>query len=250
MPNDRSAARGHRIPPPPWTKPAPGRRRRSARSPLDRERIVAAALRIVDTDGVVALSIRRLAADLGTSPMAVYWHIRDKEELLDLIGEAVIESIELPAPTGDWQEQLRDVHRAMLDAVLRHPNTADLMIGRARYGRAGIQLFERLLTILLEAGLDPRSAFDAYQSLYLFLLGYVATASRTPAFIAAQRDGITYLGSLSPAVVPSISSVVPYIGSRVPREQFEVGLDVVIAGIAARLVSPGALPLSVRAEKG
>ncbi len=124
----------------------------------------------------------------------------------------------------------------MLDAVVRHPNTADLMIGRARYGTAGITLFERLLSILLEAGLSPAAAFDAYQSLYLFLLGYIATTSRTPAFVEAQREGVLYLRSLDPEAFPSIGVVAPFVGARVPTEQFETGLDVVIEGIATRLV--------------
>jgi AcrR family transcriptional regulator len=235
MPNDRAPEADRPLPPPPWVRPLHEGRRRVARAPLDRERIVASALRIVDADGVEGLSIRRLAAELGTAPMSVYWHVRDKAELLDLVGEAVLESIEIPPPEGDWREQLRSVHRAMLEAVLRHPNTADLMIGRARYGRAGIALFERLLTILLGAGLAPPAAFDAYQSMYLFLLGYIATTSRTPAFVETQRQGVLYLRSLDPGAYPAIGVVAPFVGARVPRDQFEVGLDVVIEGIAARL---------------
>ncbi len=236
MPNDRSVEDGRPLPAPPWTQLPRARRRATSRPPLDRDRVVAAALEIIDAEGVDALSIRRLAAALGTSPMAVYWHVQDKAALLDLVGEAVLDTIDVPAIDGDWQEQLRTVHRAMLDTVLRHPNAAELLIGRARYGRAGIALFERLLTILLGVGLDPKAAFDAYQSLYLFLLGYIATISRTPAFVAAQRDGIAYLRSLDAALLPAIGAVAPVIGERVPRDQFEVGLDVVIAGIAARLV--------------
>ncbi len=235
MPNDRRPE-AERLPPPPWVKPLHEGRRRTPRAPLDRARIIGAALGIVDAEGVDGLSIRRLAAELGTAPMSVYWHLRDKSELLDLIGEAVLESIEIPPAEGDWREQLRAVHRAMLDAVLRHPNTAELMTGRARYGRAGIALFERLLSILLGTGLKPKDAFDAYQSLYLFLLGYIATASRTPAFVEAQRQGILYLRSLDPAMLPAVGAVAPVVGERVPTEQFEVGLGIVIEGIAARLI--------------
>jgi AcrR family transcriptional regulator len=237
MPDDRTPADERLPPPPPWVRPLHEAKRRAPRSPLDRARIVDAALKIVDEEGVDGLSIRRLATELGSAPMSVYWHVRDKAELLDLVGEAVLESIEVPAPAGDWRTQLRAVHHAMLDAVVRHPNTADLMIGRARYGRAGITLFERLLSILLGAGLSPAAAFDAYQSLYLFLLGYIATTSRTPAFVEAQREGVLYLRSLDPEAFRSIGVVAPFVGARVPAEQFETGLDVVIEGIAARLLT-------------
>jgi TetR/AcrR family tetracycline transcriptional repressor len=224
------------APPPPWAERPYRRTRVQAAAPLDRQRIVEAGLRIVDAEGVGALSLRRLAADLRVAPMSVYWHVRDKAELLDLVGQAVLETIEIPTRRGDWRQQLRDVHGAMLDAFFRHPNTVDLMIGRARYGTAGIRLFERLLSILEEAGLGPAEAFDAYQSLYLFLLGYMATSGRTPEFREAQRQGVLYLRSLDPTDFPAISRVAPAIGLRPPVEQFEIGLDVVIEGIAARLV--------------
>ncbi len=182
------------IPPPPWA----GRRRtrRAARPALDRDRIVAAALAIVDADGPDALSLRRLADALGVTPMSLYWHLRDKAELLELVGQAVLAEIEIPPVRGDWREQLRDVHRAMIGAFLRHPNTADVLIGRARYGPAGLGLFERILAILLGAGFAPAAAFDAYQSLYLFTLGFMATSTRTPAFVNAQHEGVLYMLSL------------------------------------------------------
>lgn len=224
------------APPPPWAEPPHRRRRRPAGLPLDRARIVSAGLGIVDAEGVDALSIRRLAVELRVSPMAVYWHVRDKAELLDLIGEAVLDSIVVPPVTGDWREDLRAVHRAMLDGVLRHPDTADLMIGRARYGPSGIAMFEHLLGILRDAGLGPVEAFDAYQALYLFLLGYIASARRSPEFREAQRAGVGYLRSLDPDDFPGIAAVSPTIGLRSPAETFEVGLDIVIEGIAARLM--------------
>jgi AcrR family transcriptional regulator len=194
---------------------------------------VAAALAIVDAGGADALSIRRLAQSIGVTPMAVYWHVRNKAELLDLVGQAVLDTMVLPRPTGDWREDLRALHRAMLEGFLAHPGTADLMVGRARYGASGIRMFERFLDILLSAGLPPAAAFDAYQTLYQWLLGYIAAARRSPAFRAAQLEGLGYLRSLDPADFPSIASVAPEIGRRPPIEAFEVGLDIVIEGIAA-----------------
>ncbi len=222
-------------PPPPWVEVRTRRPRRPARPPLDRDQIVAAGLRIVDVEGVDALSLRRLASDLHVAPMSLYWHVHDKAELLDLLGGAVLASIDIPPPTGDWIEQLRGVHRAIFVAFMRHPNTADLMIGRARYGPAGLRLFERILAIALEAGLSPTAAFDAYQSLYLFTLGFAATASRSPEFVAVQREGLAYLLTLPGSQFPAIRRVAPVIGGRSFEEQFELGLDVVLAGIAERL---------------
>jgi len=226
-------------PEPPWRTPVQRRSRRGPRQQLDRERIVAAALVVVDAEGVQALSLRRLANDLGVTPMSLYWHVADKAELLELVGHAVLAEIEIPERTGGWKEQLRDVHRAMFASFLRHRNTTEILIGRARFGAGGLAAFERILAILLEAGFTSETAFDAYQSLYLFTLGFMATASRSPEFIAVQRDGAAYMASLPIETFPSIRAVTPVIGRRTLEDQFEVGLDVVIEGVAARLGGRG-----------
>lgn len=192
-------------------------------------------MRIVDDVGADAFSLRRLAEALGVTPMSIYWHVRDRSELLELVGQAVLLEIEIPPARGDWREQLRDVHRAMLAGFLRHPNVAEILIGRARYGAGGLALFERILAILLGAGFSPAAAFDAYQSLYLFTLGTMATSSRSPEFIAIQREGVQYMGTLPIDRFPAIREVVPVIGRRSLQEQFEIGLDVQVEGIAARL---------------
>jgi TetR/AcrR family tetracycline transcriptional repressor len=227
------------VPLPPWRDPLARRARRAVRTPLDRDRIVEAALRIVDREGIDRLTFRRLADDLSVTPMSIYWHVADKAELLELVGHKVLAEIVLPPRQGEWREQLRDVHRAMFAVLLRHPNTTDVLIGRARFGPAGLALFERILAILLDAGCTPAAAFDAYQSTYLFSLGFMATSSRTPEFVDIQHQGLQYMLSLPEARFPSIRAVAPRIGRRSLDEQFEIGLDVVIEGIAASLV-PGA----------
>jgi hypothetical protein len=127
----------------------------------------------------------------------------------------------------------------MLGTVLQHPNTVDILIGRARFGAAGLTLFERILSILLRAGFSPEAAFDAYQSLYLFTLGFAATSGRSAEFREVQRQGVQYLQALPEAHFPSIHVVAPVIGGRPPEEQFEIALDVVVEGIAARLPRSG-----------
>jgi AcrR family transcriptional regulator len=228
-------APGSPLPAPPWRAPVQRLPRRGPRPLLDRDRIVEAALRIVDAEGVGALSLRRLADDLGVTPMSLYWHVADKAELLELVGHAVLAEIQLPDRIGDWKEQLRDVHRAMFAAFLRHRNSTEILIGRARFGAGGLAAFERILAILLDAGFTAEAAFDAYQSLYLFTLGFMATSNRSPEFIEVQRQGAAYMLTLPTEQFPSIRAVTPVIGRRSLDEQFEIGLAVVIDGVAARL---------------
>ena len=170
--------------------------------------------------------------------MSLYWHVADKAELLELVGHAVLAEVVLPRPVGGWKQQLRDVHLAMFEAFLRHPNTTEILAGRARFGTGGLAAFERILAILLGAGFTPEAAFDAYQSLYLFTLGFMATANRRPEFLDVQRQGAAYMETLSAEQYPAIRAVVPVIGRRPPWERLEIGLDVAIDGIAVRL-GPG-----------
>ncbi len=223
------------VPPPPWlATPDRGARRRRGAA-LDRDRIVAEALGIVDAEGLDALTIRRLADALDVTPMALYWHVQDKAELLELVGQAVIAGVVQPDPAPDWRADLRAVHLAMLDGFLLHPNATDVLAGRARFGEAGLRLFERILATLLDAGFTPEAAFDAYQSLYLFTLGFMTTAVRTDEFRQGQIDGLGYMATLPEADFPSIRAVVPVIGRRPLAEQCRLGLDIVIEGIATRL---------------
>lgn len=236
VPTSAPSAEGA-LPVPPWRTPVQRRAKRGPRPQLDRGRIVARALAIIDADGIAALSLRRLADDLGVTPMSLYWHVADKSELLELVGHAVLAEIVIPDRAGEWKDQLRDIHRAMLVSFLRHRNTTEILVGRARFGPGGLAAFERILAILLDAGFTPEAAFDAYQSLYLFTLGFMTMANRTPEFIEGQRQGALYMLTLPVETFPSIRAVTPVIGRRSPDEAFEIGLDVVIEGLASRLRS-------------
>lgn len=231
----RDGASDAAVPMPPWRTEVQRRAKRGPAPQLDRPRIVARALEIIDADGVAALSLRRLADDLGVTPMSLYWHVADKAALLELVGHAVLAEVVLPERVGSWKDQLRDIHRAMFVSFLRHRNATEIVAGRARFGPAGLAAFERILAILLDAGFGELAAMDAYGVLYQFTLGFMATASRTPEFSAVQREGAAYMLTLPSGRFPSIRAVTPVIGRRSLEEQLELGLDLVIEGIAARL---------------
>ena len=86
--------RDEAIPEPPWRLNA--RQRPAPRPPLTREAVIEASLRVMDRDGMDGLSMRRVADELGSGPSSLYWHVRNKEELLQLVFERVIEELELP----------------------------------------------------------------------------------------------------------------------------------------------------------
>jgi TetR/AcrR family tetracycline transcriptional repressor len=223
----------HLIPQPPWLEPRPVRRaRRQAGSPLSRDALVAAALALADEEGLDAVTARRLAERLGVTMMAMYWHVRDKAQLLDLVGEALLAEVELPPRSGDWRADLRALLHAARAALRQHPNAAVLAFGRARYGPSGLALFERLLEILADAGFDDHDAALAYMALYTVLRGNwssEASARLDGAALAAYRD---YLASLPPDRYPRTTAIGPSLFRSDPDLFFDFALDTMIAGLA------------------
>src|SRR5207302_9338404 len=111
------------IPEPPWRLDA--RARAAPRIPLTREAIIAAAVRVLDREGMDGLSMRRVAEELGTGVASLYWHVRNKGELLQLLFERLSGEIELPDPDPSrWREQLKDVGRQFRAAAHRHRDFA------------------------------------------------------------------------------------------------------------------------------
>lgn len=217
---------------PPTMESRPVRRvRRLSTSPLGRDVIVSAALRLVDEAGLEALTVRRLGDRLGVTMMALYWHVRDKAELLDLVGEAVMADVEIPSPTRRWADDLVATLRAAHRGLGRHPNAAALALGRARYGPSGLLLLERVLEILRSAGFDDNAAGTAYTTLHRFLLGSWSGVGSVQAGAGTPVVDRDYLASLPADAYPRASAIGPLLARRDPDELFERGLDLVVAGL-------------------
>src|ERR1700748_3245060 len=100
------------IPAPPWQR-LPDRSSRKRREPISREAIVAAAIQLLDREGLTALSMRRLGEQLGAGAASLYWHVGSKDGLLDLVLDELIGEVEIPAPDpARWQEQLKEMARS------------------------------------------------------------------------------------------------------------------------------------------
>jgi TetR/AcrR family tetracycline transcriptional repressor len=223
------------LPAPPWLQRRPVRHvRRPVASPLSRDAIVAEALALVDQEGLEALTVRRLADRLGVTTMALYWHVRDKGQLLDLVGEAVLAEVDLPARTDRWEVDLRALLHAARDTMQRHPDAAVLGFGRARYGPSGLAMFEDLLGILVDAGFEEEEAGLAYMALYTLLRGNWSSESSARLDreqFGAYRD---YLASLPPDRFPYAAAIGPRLFRTDPQAFFDYSLDTLIAGLQAR----------------
>src|SRR5215469_13076146 len=130
------------LPAPPWQR-VPQRAAGRRRDPITREAIVQTAIRVLDREGLDALSMRRIAEELNTGAASLYWHVGSKDGLLDLIFDQVIGEVEVSEPEPQrWEEQLREVARAVRAAILRHRDIVRLSIGRTPMGPNALRVSE------------------------------------------------------------------------------------------------------------
>ena len=154
---------------------------------LTREMLTAAALRIVDSDGLDALSMRGWVPELRVDPMAAYRHIPNKGILLDEVVEAVMSEIDSDAVDASlpWQEQLRSLALAFLATLMAHPNAAPLIAERSLRTAGSLRVVEKALRIMTDAGAQLADAVATIDAIGLLASGIAQVASAS----AEQADG-------------------------------------------------------------
>ena len=222
-------------PDPPWSSP----RERPARTPLSRSAIAAAAVAIVDAEGLEALSMRRLAQALGTGPASLYAHVSGKPELLQLLIDRVAAEIPVPAPEPErWQEQVKDYARGMRRVLAAHRDLAGASRANVPTGPNALDAMEGLLAVLRAGGVPSRQAAYAADLLAQYVTVDVYEGSlfeqrleRDPGYLA--RLG-AHFGALPAERFPTtVSMVGELMGGGGPDARFEFGLTVLVTGLAA-----------------
>jgi AcrR family transcriptional regulator len=145
------------------------------KQPLTRERIVQAALSLVDREGLKALSMRRLGAELGVDPMAVYYYLPNKDALLDAIVEAVMADIDLNVddPSRSPEDRIMCAALAYRDVLLAHANALPIVLSRGPRTPAAMRPVELLIGILRDAGLPPTRAMAGMNAIAATVRGTV-----------------------------------------------------------------------------
>jgi TetR/AcrR family transcriptional regulator, tetracycline repressor protein len=193
-------------------------------------------LRIVDEHGLERLTMRRLGAELGLDPMAVYGHIPDKAALFDGLIESVLAEIEVPASTGDWVEDLRAVTRAARTTLLAHPHVVPLLGTRPPVTEPAFALVEAITTILLSAGFTEEQSADGYDCAGRLVVGHVlAEAGRPPGgdVDGGEEEHRRAQQTLSVTRFPALARV-QHAGVRHdPNRLFELALDGLILTLSA-----------------
>ncbi|MFH8621591.1 TetR/AcrR family transcriptional regulator [Streptomyces vietnamensis] len=230
-----------------WERPEPASR--STLSPLSRERIVRAAIGLADADGLQAVSLRKVAGALDAGPMRLYRYVDTKEELLDLMVDAVYGEIPAPPPAagGDWQAEVRTLARGFRDTALRHEWLADLLGGRPQVGPSALAHMEATLAALRSApgiGDDPDTLMQVLQAVNGYVFGAVRhevaerRVERASGLTESQWRAATgpYLARmLATGRYPTLAHVVGNASEQDPAEMFDAGLAVLLAGVTAGL---------------
>jgi AcrR family transcriptional regulator len=203
------------------TSSAPGKRGKPPN--LTEKEIVDAALEVIRSEGLDALSMRRLSRELGRSAMAPYWYVADKQQLLDLVAREVLSEVDLPAPeSGTWEDRLRAVVEA-IDARLRqHPGIAEILF--ARMQSTDRRLIHGIMAILLDAGFSDTDVVLGYAMIHTYLFGRYQVVMRADWEEPEEMDDM--LARLLP--------LIPGLGG---RDFFAFGVDTIIDGLRVRLTA-------------
>ncbi|MGF1472798.1 MAG: TetR/AcrR family transcriptional regulator C-terminal domain-containing protein [Rubrobacteraceae bacterium] len=203
------------------------------RQPLSRERILDAAMSFVDREGLEALSMRKLGAELGVEAMSLYNHVPSKGALLDGMVEVLLQRVEVPPESEDWETRVREAYRRFRQLAHAHPNVFPLLIVRPPDTMDGAWLVEAFLETLHQAGFDPRAALQAYRTLTSFTVGYIISELR--GFAMEPGDGRTGAQGLTAEDFPRLHELSPELGYIDRDAEFEAGLNTILSGLRTKL---------------
>lgn len=204
-------------------------RRMGAAIPLEREQIVAAALKIVDRHGLKALSMRRLGAELGVDPMAVYYHLPNKQALLDAIVEAVMGAIDLTVdnPVKPPEERILAAARAYRDVLLAHANALPILLAHGPVTPGAMRPVELLISILRDAGLPPAEALMGMNVIAAAVRGAVGMG---PIHEPSEEEFAAMWQALPAVEFPLLSEALSS-SRRSFQEIFDFGIRVLARGL-------------------
>ncbi|HEY3557798.1 MAG TPA: TetR/AcrR family transcriptional regulator [Kribbella sp.] len=227
----------------PWQPISPAKPARPPKEPLNRERIVDAALRMMVKQGYEAVSMRKVAQELQTGPASLYAHVANKKELDQLLVDRAAETMNLPWPPDPerWQEQLKDAMREMLRAMRAMPGVARAAIGEVPLGEAAMRSTECLLGILKAGGLSDQAAAWAVDLIPLYVTAVAFEETVQGAAEWSPEDVERFVGelrtfftSLPADRFPLTVALAGALTSGADGdERFEFGIAVITAGLAA-----------------
>jgi AcrR family transcriptional regulator len=233
------------------------------RAQLTRGRVVAEALAVIAKDGVHALTMRGLAARLGVVPGALYHHVRNKQQLHDLVLDDILAEVDYHLdPSLAWTEQLKVLAHRLRAVLERHPGVAAVLKARDPLGPHSLALAEAFLAPLQAAGFGDRHAGLAFFLLVDYTVGFAVSSPPTSANEQRVRDPATraqlhqFFRSLPPERFPTLVALGEHAWLDNRDERFTAGLDVLVDGLeharrfSHRPAQRGRLATTARTSRG
>jgi AcrR family transcriptional regulator len=215
------------------------------RPQLTRQRVVAEALAVIAHDGAQALTMRSLAARLGVVPGALYHHLRNKEQLQDLLLDGVLAEVDVHLdPSQPWTEQLKLLAHRLRQVLEAHPGVAAILKTRDPLGPHSLALAEAFLAPLQAAGFADREAGLAFFLLVDYTVGFAVSSPRTSVNEQRVRDPAIrtqlheFFRSLPPDRFPALVALGEHVWLDNREERFTAGLDVLADGLEHARNSP------------
>ncbi|GAA3155711.1 TetR/AcrR family transcriptional regulator C-terminal domain-containing protein [Planomonospora alba] len=203
--------------------------------PLSRPRIVAAAIDLIEREGADAVSMRRIAADLGVGVMSLYNHVPSKAALLDAVAESVLSEIEFTDdPDADWTDRVRMQARAFRQIAHHYPRCTMVVVSRQLRSTAGLLPVERALATLRGAGFDGAEAVRVLRMFIAYIVGsLLREVGVTPTFAPVHRSEVD-TAKVDPVLFPETSSLLPELAACDHEAEFEFGLEMLIQAVAVQ----------------
>ncbi|HUO07012.1 MAG TPA: TetR/AcrR family transcriptional regulator C-terminal domain-containing protein [Phycisphaerae bacterium] len=215
------------------TKKKPGRP--APDDALTPDAVAEAALRLIDKVGEENFSMRHLGQELRVQAMALYNHFEDKDAILNAVAGLLLSKIKVPQGNGSWQSRVRDVAFNLRKMALQHPNLFRLAMTRPTHPRSALPLTEAFLSALADAGLTADEQATTYHACFLYTRGFCLwEIEELPHSRELQSRELADIADRYPRAAATRRLIV----EPDPQQQFEAGLNMILAGVSATRPRP------------
>lgn len=212
---------------------------------LSRDQVLTTALQLVDSEGLDALSMRRLGQELGCDPMSLYRYAANRAALLDGVTETVLKELAILPDDPDWRVQLRRIAHDLRLLALRHPNVVPLLVTRPLSTPLGLRPLgtlrplEQILALLIKAGFAPSDALHVYRAYYGFLYGHILNELQEFVVDPEENEALLRLGlhRLPAKEFPHLRALGPVLADYDGDAELDQGLTVLLTGLTAQLAT-------------
>jgi TetR/AcrR family transcriptional regulator, tetracycline repressor protein len=204
------------------------------RSPLSRERVLQAAVAIVDKEGLAAISMRRLGEELGVEAMSLYNHVASKAAILDGVIEVILGELPAPRRSASWRLACRERARALRAVMRAHPNALPLFVTRPAVTPVALGHVEYTLDLLRRGGFSPDVALGAMQAMVAYVVGHaMASYAAQP----TDEESVPQYDRLDEKEFPRVREAARLLPRHDLEAEFELGLEAMLAGLELRLTT-------------